>query len=796
MSSAAVDVTFGQPSMDAVDALDPLFSNMESDVQARVQGALYAGLLNGTNPNDLAGELADCLSPARATTIARTEMLGAYRIAALDAYRANSDVVGQWMWSASRGGACIACLEMDGEVFSLDEEMDGMTHPNCRCSPIPITSSWGDILGPLGIDASGLEDTSILDDYETGAEWFAKQDAATQIDALGSKAAYEAVQAGEVSPRDFVGVNDDEQYGKSIYTKSLKEALTPQFNPEAIEEYQQSLSELDQLLAELRAGAQSHDLGGLTADDLRAAIDDGKLERFGAPNAKTFRTTIDGQDYFVKQFSDFHSTTFGYVSAESQANAEMLADKMMQQVGLGEYRVGGLQVLEVDGNQYLVQPWQEIRTLGEIPERDYLDTHLAAVDRDRLTLFDYITGSFDRHIRQYGELADGRFVSYDYSLSFVNRGTQFPGDALVERYDRKISRAALKDLLSHQDELYQMAASSLSDEQFAALRARMDILQQFLDNGGGTYSKFEKFASTATPRDIPYAAPRTAQQDLKDAQARLEQAVRSGASRQDIKAAQWDVAKKQAAVDLENGGRGVKIVVRGADPLDTSQFDQTMQNMFGRQLTRDELGGLVGAPEGSYIEIFTTSSEDNLSFALRGPAWDPMQRTLGEPEFDALRYLERDQATGDLVMHNASFLVRADMQGGGLGARIFADEVDTLSKLDVKYIETHAVGAGPNTGLMPSSFTQGANGYYTWPRFGYNGPLPQEARNFIERAILNGEIPAEWGNFTTIRQVMEASGGPEWWKANGVPLHLRFDLSDGSYSRRTLENYLKQRGLQ
>lgn len=551
MSSAAIDFTFGQPSMDAVDALDPLFTNMDADVEARVQGALYAGLLNGTNPNDLAGELVDCLSPARATTIARTEMLGAYRTAALDAYRANSDVVGQWMWSASRGGACIACLEMDGEVFSLDEEMDGMTHPNCRCSPIPITSSWGDILGPLGIDASGIEDTSILDDYETGAEWFAKQDAATQIDALGSKAAYEAVQAGEVAPRDFVGVRHDEQYGNSIYTKSLKEAREPNIGTLGKERLQADIAEQDKLLAELR-----------------------------------------------------------------------------------------------------------------------------------------------------------------------------------------------------------------------------------------------------TPRISEV------EQELQDAQARLADLVRSGASRDDIYAAKWDVAKRQAAVDLENGGRGVNIVVDNVtpsgtvyDPLDTKPFEQTTQKLFGRQLTRDEIGGLVGAPEGSFVQVYVTSSEDSLSFAVRGPDWDPMQRTIA-PEFDALRYLERDQATGDLVMHNASFLVRADMQGGGLGARIFADEVQTLSNLDVKYIETHAVGAGVNTGLMPSSFTQGANGYYTWPRFGYAGPLPQEALNFIQRAILNGDVPADWSNFTTIQEVMQAPGGRAWWKDNGVPLHLRFDLSDGSYSRRTLENYLKQRGLQ
>jgi hypothetical protein len=46
-----------------------------------------------------------------------------------------SDLVNAWEWIAE-DDACDDCPENDGKTFSLDEAMD--THPNCRCSELPI----------------------------------------------------------------------------------------------------------------------------------------------------------------------------------------------------------------------------------------------------------------------------------------------------------------------------------------------------------------------------------------------------------------------------------------------------------------------------------------------------------------------------------------------------------------------------------------------------------------------------------------------------------------------------------
>jgi SPP1 gp7 family putative phage head morphogenesis protein len=200
-----------------------LFDSFGSDAAKRAEQVLYSALINGDGPPAIASELADVLDTAmsQALTIARTELLGAYRDAQLANYRANGDVVGQWLWSATQDAAtCAACLGMDGQVFDLDTEMD--SHPNCRCSPLPVTNSWDSILGPLGIDTSGLPDTTITANYTSGVDWFNEQDEATQERILGP-AKYQAFSNGDITLSDLVGQRDAGAWGNQVYEKSLRE---------------------------------------------------------------------------------------------------------------------------------------------------------------------------------------------------------------------------------------------------------------------------------------------------------------------------------------------------------------------------------------------------------------------------------------------------------------------------------------------------------------------------------------------------------------------------------------------
>jgi SPP1 gp7 family putative phage head morphogenesis protein len=71
-------------------------------------------------------------------TIARTEIVGAYRDANTETYQANDDVLSGWEWmTAGDEKVCPFCSDQDGSMHDLDEDINDLTHPNCRCTTLP-----------------------------------------------------------------------------------------------------------------------------------------------------------------------------------------------------------------------------------------------------------------------------------------------------------------------------------------------------------------------------------------------------------------------------------------------------------------------------------------------------------------------------------------------------------------------------------------------------------------------------------------------------------------------------------
>jgi SPP1 gp7 family putative phage head morphogenesis protein len=196
-----------------------LFDGWGEDAAAAAKQALLSGLAMGQNPAQVARMLRDAaqLPLKRARVLAQDQMVNSYRQAALETYRANSDVVGKWMWSADLGSACAACTAMNGQTFDVDQDMD--SHVGCRCAAIPVTNAWSDILGPLGAD---IPDTTVA--LQSGQDWFDDQDEATQQQVLGGKAIYNAYAAGDIPDlQSLVGVRSNATWGRSVYQKSMSE---------------------------------------------------------------------------------------------------------------------------------------------------------------------------------------------------------------------------------------------------------------------------------------------------------------------------------------------------------------------------------------------------------------------------------------------------------------------------------------------------------------------------------------------------------------------------------------------
>lgn len=165
----------------------------------QLRDALVSGMARGAGPRQTASELARILSARgtaqltrdamrqlrqRALTLARTEQMRAYHQAAMDAYRANGDVVEGWVWLATVGpSTCPACLAMNGTIHPLSEDFGD--HVNGRCTPAPRTKTWEDLLGAdlaRGIPETRLDPARDLPDAE---EWLRRQSPQRQQSILG-----------------------------------------------------------------------------------------------------------------------------------------------------------------------------------------------------------------------------------------------------------------------------------------------------------------------------------------------------------------------------------------------------------------------------------------------------------------------------------------------------------------------------------------------------------------------------------------------------------------------------------
>jgi len=175
------------------------------------------GLLFGFGPRQIERNVRRTIGRHISNTIVvvRTEILRAYRTAAVDTYRQNGDVIMAWRWRSARNErTCAMCWALDGQVFTLDDELTD--HPNGRCYPVPVARPWA-ALGFRG------EIHETLEEHPTGKEAFDDLPPEKQEMILG-RSKFKAYQAGDIADiRDLVGLRYNKDWGWQHYEKSLKE---------------------------------------------------------------------------------------------------------------------------------------------------------------------------------------------------------------------------------------------------------------------------------------------------------------------------------------------------------------------------------------------------------------------------------------------------------------------------------------------------------------------------------------------------------------------------------------------
>lgn len=181
--------------------------------------ALIYGIALGEHPSRVARRIQDSLgtSLSRATTIARTEQLRAYREGHRRWYDQNSRVIKRYVWHSALGrNTCVACWALHGTEFDTKEPMGA--HPNCRCTMVPVTKTWRE----LGYNVSPANESTAK--IERGPALFRNLKPKEQLHILGPKA-FAAYRAGDIEISDLIHTSHSDDWGTTRSRGSLKRAL-------------------------------------------------------------------------------------------------------------------------------------------------------------------------------------------------------------------------------------------------------------------------------------------------------------------------------------------------------------------------------------------------------------------------------------------------------------------------------------------------------------------------------------------------------------------------------------------
>ena len=187
-------------------------------------------------------------------------------------------------------------------------------------------------------------------------------------------------------------------------------------------------------------------------------------------------------------------------------------------------------------------------------------------------------------------------------------------------------------------------------------------------------------------------------------------------------------------------------------------YESKAKELFGTS-DKNAIAKITGAPSGSEVNVTTEPDRITVDWHKDG--------------IKALRIVKKgyDDKT---YIENAIFEIPDSMQGKGEGTRIFHEQVKAAEAHGIERIECFASKGGGKAK---------ANGYYTWPRLGYDRKLPSSVREKLPSEFDKSEV-------TSLSDLMRTSAGRDWWKANGEALDLEFDTRSGSHSRWVLDAYV------
>ncbi|CAB4148356.1 hypothetical protein UFOVP967_32 [uncultured Caudovirales phage] len=178
------------------------------------------------------------------------------------------------------------------------------------------------------------------------------------------------------------------------------------------------------------------------------------------------------------------------------------------------------------------------------------------------------------------------------------------------------------------------------------------------------------------------------------------------------------------------------------------------------------------------------------------------------------------------TLENVKILFSPRMTGKGIGTRIIAQQVKYAEQYNITAAYLTAIGGGLKAGRqelvgLENSGRQMVNGYYTWPRLGYeqhstkllktleknidsqyNFLVMKAKKDPAKIALLDAEYQKTKDIISRsglekgfLSSLMKTAEGRQLWKDYGHEVELYFDMRKGSPQKAVLAAYLAEKGI-
>lgn len=225
--TAAIGFDLDAPAPDALDAIVTRTTQqihaatrpLAGWVVAAMRRELVRGIAVGSNPREVARKLIASTEGhfngglARATRIARTEMIDAHRAGSLASAKQNKDLLVGWRWQCTLDRrTCPACLGKHGTLYPVDD-FGPEGHPQCRCARVDVTKTWRE----LGFDIDEPADT-----FPDARAWFDGLTEDSQLAIMGPKR-LQLLQDGDIGWEDLATKRHTDGWRDSYVATPVKD---------------------------------------------------------------------------------------------------------------------------------------------------------------------------------------------------------------------------------------------------------------------------------------------------------------------------------------------------------------------------------------------------------------------------------------------------------------------------------------------------------------------------------------------------------------------------------------------